>query len=658
MGGWPWPLDAVQGFFTGMWSDLWSAISSVADRVWGFFSWLAGEIWTHLSSLWNQLWGGLTWLSGEIWGRIQWLRDALWGMISYQLNQIYQFLLGIPGAIGRISSQVWAQVGPAFTSLWNQVWGGLKWVWDQTWGGLQWAWDQTWGGLNWLWKELWKGLTWAGEQTWGFFTWLWNEQIKPGLQWLWDKVPTLTDIGNAVSLMFLQAWDFLIKGFEPLFQFFRPEFWIGIQDKLNQLLNTAKGIADGWVDKVLHEFTHASPMTPEEAASRVPIAIAAGLGAELGVDALGMIGEALGLGQLEVPYWAMSALLRTIGVDGIVSRFLMMRMDKAIIRPYEFYLNKELRTYILSLMQANEMLFHGQIGPEKWFETYSYWGWPTEAQTAWYNTIDRVPTLMNLFRIADVTTIDLPWAQEQLAQGGFRAVEQDKLLDAIQRYPFLDEVKLVRQKAISDYADGDLPDSDFISILSELQQKPEEIALCLRAAQLSERASLKKELIGIQGDAYSKDQITDTQLQATLIGYGMSPERATAKVARLRIRKLKLGKADQINEQKGIYASYVITRRKEGFVTEDGAVAELAQLTWGPAGTQEIMKAANLAYDTEYKQAVVKIYRDWRYKEQLTDQELDEALKPIVVDDDKRTAIVAQEQIRALPRPKTAKSTQ
>jgi len=678
MGGWPYPLDAVQGFFTSIFGQVYDWIMSIPMKVKGFIDFVGGEIRNKIDWIKNQIWGFVTWLYDELYDGLVWVKDQLWGMIQYQLNQMYQILLGIPGAIGKIASQVWSMISPAFASLWNQVWGGLKWVWsmvspaltnlwNQVWGGLKWVWsmvppalsslwNQVWGGLQWASGEIGKGISDAKDKIWGWFTWLWKDQIKPGLDWVWNKIPTFDDIRSMFDGAFSGAWEFLTKGFEPLLQFFKPDYWTGLLSKFTELLNSAKGIADGWVSQVFHEFTHASPMTPEEAASRVSMAVPAALVAQVGVDVIGIIAELVGLTQMEIPWWAMNSMLRTVGIEGICSRILMERMEKAVLVPYGYYVNREARPYIPRPYEATEQLFHGQIQPEKWFDIMAYHGWPTEEMTRQYNVIDRVPTVMNLFRIAEVSPLDPAWTMEQLSQGHFRGVEQDKIMDAIQRYPWRDEAKALRSKLITEYAAGRLPEGLFIEVLSGIQQKPEELALSIRTAQLAERANAVGEMIDLQLASFQKEQITDKQLYDYLVGYGMSPERASTKVARERVKKIKLAKLEEAAEQKGIYASYVITRLKEGFIDETGFTNEMAQLTWGPGLIEETLKAARLAYDTEYKKELVTIYRDARYKELLTSGELDDILKPIVVVDARRAAIVAREEIRALPRPKAPKT--
>jgi hypothetical protein len=129
------------------------------------------------------------------------------------------------------------------------------------------------------------------------------------------------------------------------------------------------------------------------------------------------------------------------------------------------------------------------------------------------------------------------------------------------------------------------------------------------------------------------------------------------KLARSRIKKLKTSKTEQQDEQRGIYATTVITRIREGLILPSKGAAELASLTWGPALIEDVLRAANLAYDTDYKLELVKIYREARAKEVIDSEELEKLITPLITVKERRDAIIAEEEIRALPKPKAPKPT-
>jgi hypothetical protein len=662
-----------------MYSSIVGIAGAVSDRVWGFFGWLRNEIWNRLSSFWTQVWGGLVWVKDQLWGGFSWVKDQIWGLVSYAISQVYQAILGIPAAVSQLGSALWAQIAPRFQWVIDKAWGFFTWLKDEIWNRFVWFKDWVWNSLiywkdflwgklidlkDWVWNSLvyWKDFLWGKllefkDWAWNSLMGLYNTYIKPGIDSIQKNVPTLQDLLTGFDAAFMAAWTWLTNALKPLIDYFTTEFWIPMQQKSTELLNSARTIGQDWWSKVMHEYTHGSPITPEEATGKMGLIVGSALVAEIGVDILGMVAELLGVGQLETPYWAMNALLKTLGMDGVVSKFIMKRVERSIMVPYEYALNEELRPELLSPILMDRAFFHGQIDVGTWFKLYGYRGIPQDMANKWYLSMHRNASPRELRNLADGITLDWGWAAQQLHEEGYLGVTADNMVEAMQRIPTKDEIKGIRSEMIKDYALSLLPENVLIEELTSLQRKPEEIALDIRIAKLEEKRSLMKEMIGLQEAAYLKDQMSDELYYQALLGYGMSSERATIKLARSRIKKLKTSKTEQQDEQRGIYAATVITRIREGLISSSNGAVELSTLGWGPGLIDDVLRAANLAYDTDYKLELVKIYREARAKEIIDSEELKRLLTPLITVEERRDAIIAEEEIRALPKPKASKTS-
>jgi len=653
---------------------VWSWIEDAKDKIWGFTTWLKDEVWNKIVWAKDAIWNFFTWLRDRLWEKVEWLKDQVWGFFDWLRSQIVAILLGLAAAAGTISKAIWDQLGPSLTGLWDKIWGGLSWLWT----------EKIWPGLTWLAGEIKTRIV---DPVWNFFVWLKDNVIWPGLYWLRDNVilPGLDKLTGGLSGLFLwfmgeltNKWDprwgeamkeltgirtafdgafaglpeVLKTELKPIGDFFGSLTLEKLQGSVAGLEGQMKGWSENWQNAVLATSAHGSPITPEEAAKRIPTIVWSGLAAEISVDVLGIAIEVLGLGQLETPYWALGSLLRTLGIEGTVSKTLDMRIERGIWIPYGRYLNKELRPEILAPRLMDQAYWQDNVGLQAWRDAYAYSGIPENVIDAWYKSMWEPPRPYDLIRAGEVGIDDETWADRALKARGMAPVDREKMLEMIDRRSVMSIDNMIRSEAIRDYAEGNIEMPALETILRDTHATDRQIEKLKGYALSLADDYYRKEWIEVHLTEFRKGQADEKQLAEHLSNLIKDPDRVKRKVALELAKKFKLQAADTTSQQRIAYASVVVSRYKEGFINRARMDQELALLQQITDPMQLATFVAELSYDTDYKTDLSKFYTEMYQKAVWGVEEYTDAMQTVIVVPERLEAKIAYETARLLKRPK------
>jgi len=674
MGGWPWPLDAVQGFFTSSFSAVWSWIDTLKNNVWGFITWLKDEVWNKIVWAKDAIWNFFTWLRDRLWEKVEWLKDQVWGFFDWLRTQIVAILSGLAAAAGTISKAIWDQLGPSLTGLWDKIWGGLSWLWT----------EKIWPGLTWLAGEL---KTRVVDPVWNFFSWLWNQKLWPWItndlmpsleglfnrltggawgiaKWLAtelyghvdpqhaEEMKELTGLRSAFDGAFAGLPDILKDPLTKMGDFFGSLTLEKLQGAVAGLEEQMKGWSENWQSAISEKTAGGSPITPEEAAGRIPTIVWSGLAAEIGVDIIGIMVEAMGVGQLETPYWALGSLLRTLGIEGVVSRTINMKVEKGIWAPYTRYLNKELRPEVLAPRLMDQAYWQDNVGLQAWRDAYAYSGIPEPIIDAWYKSMWEPPRPYDLVRAGEVGIQDEEWADRALKARGMSPVDREKMLEMIDRRSVMSIDNMIRSEAIRDYAEGNIEMPALETILRDTHATDRQIEKLKGYALSLADDYYRKEWIEVHLTEFRKGQADEKTLTENLLRLIKNPDRVKRKVALELAKKFKLQAADTTSQQRIAYASVVVSRYKEGFIDRARMDQELALLQQITDPMQLATFVAELSYDTDYKTDLSKFYTEMYAKAVWPIEEYKAAMKTVIVVPERLEAKIAYETARLLKKPK------
>jgi len=382
MAGWPWPLDAVQGWFEDLWDWILEAANTAVSAVQTWINDALTTIWSNLSiwSTWvvDSVSGILTGLSTTMGSAISGASAAIINTLSSLIDSVSREVLALPGKIGLLVAGIGQGLGDIAAIISGAIKNGLDWVVGTIWGWVDGA------------------LRWATD----VFRWLFNSiaevvantegAIIAGVMGAFDAASTA--IGSTLMDLFGGFRDAFAEISISVVDMARGDWIPPFLDNLSNIFGTLSDMF-AWLWKA------SSPLDPAEAWARAQSVILQVTGAWAAIHSANTFAETVTLGQVDISLDRAFDSPEMRGAMSLVSDITRSINEASLITPLRYYFNSAFTPTIPDVDIATRMYWRKNLELEDVRKIAEWRGYAPKYQDGFIELTKQIPPAPDLIRM-------------------------------------------------------------------------------------------------------------------------------------------------------------------------------------------------------------------------------------------------------------------